>query len=52
MVHGIEVEFLRFEASALHGARLENPEVDAAVKKFQSAFLDEFNRLDRDCFVM
>ena len=38
LVHGIEVEFLRFERSALDRARVQNPEVDAAVKKFGDCF--------------
>ena len=52
LVHGIEVEFLRFEASALDRARLADPKLDAALKQFQSAFLDEVILQDSDCSLM
>ena len=52
LVHGIEVEFLRFKRSALDRARVQNPELDAAVKKLQSAFLDEVLLQDGDCSLM
>ena len=52
LVHGIKVEFLWFERSALDRARVQNAEVDAAVKKLQSAFLDEVLLQDGDCSLM
>ena len=52
LVHGIEVEFLRLKRSALDRARVQNAEVDAAVKKLQSAFLDEVLLQDGDCSLM
>ena len=52
LVHGIEVEFLRLKRSALDRARVQNREVDAAVKKLQSAFLDEVLLQDGDCSLM